>query len=199
MKKLTVSLAALALASGCGASVGQTKLSMLLTDAPLDIALAKELKVTIDEVKVHVAVSGDSATDGGDASDAGGEATDSDGGSVAASASGKSGWKTVCSTPSQFDLLSLTNGKTAPLCPEATVDSGRLTQVRLVVSSGVITWKDGTADTALEVPSGVIKLVGSQELAAGGAASMTLDFDAAQSVVVAGAKFQLKPTIKIVQ
>lgn len=199
MKQRLVSLSALALASGCGSSVGQTKLSMLLTDAPLDIALAKELKVTIDEVKVHVAVSGDSVADAGDSADAGEEATDSDGGSVAVSASGKSGWKTVCSTPAEFDLLSLTNGKTTPMCPEGTVDSGRLTQVRLVVSAGVITWKDGTADTKLDVPSGVVRLVGSQELAAGGAASMTLDFDAAQSVVVAGAKFQLKPTIKVVK
>jgi hypothetical protein len=196
MNKLIVSLAALALTSGCGASVGQTKLSMLLTDAPLDIALAQELKVTIDEVKVHVAVSGDSAADAGDAGE---EAEESDGGSAAAAASGKSGWKTVCSTPAEFDLLSLTNGKTTPMCAEASVDSGRLTQVRLVVSSGVITWKDGSAATQLDIPSGVIKLVGNQELTAGGSVSMTLDFDAAKSVVSAGAKFQLKPTIKIVQ
>lgn len=196
MKRLVLALSSLALA-GCGSTVGQSKLQMNLTDAPFDVALAKELKVTIDEVKVHVAVGADAESDAGEAADAG--EAGADGGDAAAAPAGKSGWKTVCSTSAEFDLLTLTNGKTAPMCPEATVDSGKLTQVRLVVSSGVITWLDGSADTALEVPSGVVKLVGNQELAAGGQVSMTLDFDAAQSVVQAGVKFQLKPSIKIVK
>lgn len=193
MKRLVLALSSFALA-GCGSTVGQSRLQLNLTDAPFDVALAKELKVTIDEVKVHVAVTGEAEADAGAES---GEVAP-DGGDAVSAPAGKSGWKMVCSTPAEFDLLTLTNGKTTPLCAEATVDSGKLTQVRLVVSSGVITWLDGSADTKLEVPSGVVKLVGNQELAAGGQVAMTLDFDAAQSVVQAGQKFQLKPTIKIV-
>ncbi|MEN9797460.1 MAG: hypothetical protein RL653_1156 [Pseudomonadota bacterium] len=197
MHKLVVSLAALALTS-CSNAVGTTPFTLKLTDAPLDIALAKELKVTIDEVKVHVVVDGDSDADAGEPADDAGTDT-SDAGSDAVAATGKSGWKTVCGTQAEFDLLTLTNGKTTPMCPEANIDSGKITQVRLVVSAGTLTWKDGSADTALEVPSGTIKIVGVQTLQPGTPASMTLDFDAAQSVVVAGTKFQLKPTIKIVK
>ena len=198
MNKLLSSVALLALA-GCSSSVGTTPFTLKLTDAPFDSALASTLKVTIDEVKVHVVVDGDTASDAGDAAEDVDAGTSSEAGSDDSAATGKSGWKTVCSTPAEFDLLSLTNGKTTPMCPEANIDSGKLTQVRLVVSKGTITWKDGTPDTALEVPSGTVRIVGEQTLQAGTPASMTLDFDAAQSVVVAGSKFQLKPTIKIVK
>lgn len=183
MKKLFVAVSALAVAA-CGGS-GEATIKMNLTDAPFDSAKAATLKVTIDEVKVHVVVKDDTA----------GKTEGSEDGK--ASEKGTTGWKTVCSTPAEFDLLTLTGGKETPMCADAKIDAGKITQIRLVVSKGVITWKDGSEASNLEIPSGTIKIVGNQEVAEDSTLNMTLDFDAAASVIEAGSKYQLKPTIKI--
>jgi hypothetical protein len=118
---------------------------------------------------------------------------------VEEAAAGASGWKTVCASPAVFDLLTLTGGVTSPMCPEATIDAGKLTQIRLVVSAAQITWDDGRDPTALTIPSGEVKIVGlAKALPADGALSLTLDFDAAESIHEAGPNYVMRPTIKVV-
>jgi hypothetical protein len=121
-----------------------------------------------------------------------------DGGLVEDAERGKSGWKTVCSNPMEFDLMSLMNGVTTPMCPEAVIDAGLITQIRLIVSAGEVTWTDGREPTPLQIPSGTIKIVGlAREIGAEDVLEMTLDFDARESIHKAGQKLVMRPTIRV--
>lgn len=62
------------------------------------------------------------------------------------------GWENLPFTPGTFDLLDLQNGVTAELT-DAEVPVGQIDEIRLVISSGVITLTDGRS-MQLTVPSG---------------------------------------------
>lgn len=187
MRNPIMTLITLAL-TACGG--GKVPVQMLLTDAPADLSLAKSVNVTIDEVKVHVAVTADTeastpAPEDSDATETG---------------EGKSGWKTVCKESKTFDLLTLTGGKTTPMCGEAEIDQGKITQIRLPVSKAVIVWQDGS-ETVLDIPSADktgVKIVGLAKELKDDANEIKLDFDAAASIQVTGTSFSMKPTIKVV-
>src|SRR5437773_2911397 len=83
-------------AIGCGSN-GYVHVS--LTDAPA-VASVKQVRVTVNEVRIH---------DDGETTSAGGDA------SAQADGATGSGWVVLCSTEQTFDLLTLTNGATAPL------------------------------------------------------------------------------------
>jgi len=174
------------LLSACGS--GKADVQMLLTDAPADLALATAVNVTIDKVQLHVVLEGDGAGD----ENATGDAEE-----------GKSGWRTVCSTQATFNLMELTGGKTAAMCPEAEIDSGKITQVRLMVSKAEIKWQDGSS-SEVTIPSSEqtgIKIVGlARSLKEGEGNELTLDFDAKASIeVTASTSYTLKPTITLVE
>jgi hypothetical protein len=111
-----------------------------------------------------------------------------------------SGWETVQDESQTFDLLTLQNGVTTTL-GSSDVPAGHYDQVRLLVGEGSNVMVDDVTH-ALEVPSGQqsgIKVIGGFDVPEGGVLDLTIDFDAAKSVVLTGnGKYLLKPVIKVV-
>jgi hypothetical protein len=106
----------------------------------------------------------------------------------------------LAQTPFTIDLLQFSDGHTTQLVPQATLASGKYTQVRLGVQSAMI-----VTDTGMQVPveiaSGDLKTDKNFEfdVAGGGAVALTVDFDLSQSLVVTGSgKFKLKPVLHLV-
>ncbi len=191
-----VALFVAAVISGCGGGGGGTdgggtgKLSLSLSDAAVDGL--KAVYVTIDKVQVHL------------------------GGSESAPAN----WKTVSDVGNgtTYNLLELVNGVRTDL-GLTDLEAGRYTQMRLILgrtpddginllsrrhpfANYVITEEDEVHE--LKVPSGFqtgIKIVHGFMIEENGTTELVLDFDAAASVVRAGASgnWLLKPTIKVLE
>lgn len=182
-----MALLAAGLLSGCGgggggtASSGAGTLSLQLTDAATPEYQA--VYVTIDEVQAHQA--------GGN-------------------------WETVASPDKTYNLLDLANGVTKQL-GVTDLPGGDYTQMRLLIGdtpdgslnllSEAHPFANYVVDATgqyheLKVPSGMqsgYKLVGGFTISAGQTTELLLDFDAARSVVKAGASGQwlLKPTVRV--
>jgi hypothetical protein len=184
---LLLALCALLVLPSCGGGGGgsgtaQTgTLSVGLTDASTDEY--KAVYVTITEVQVHM---------------------------------GGGAWKVVGSPNKTYNLLDLVNGVREEL-GVAELSAGNYTQMRLIIgdtSDGginilskqhpsanyVIDWND--VDHALKIPSGFqtgVKIVQGFTIRPNQTTELTLDFNASESVVVAGNSGQwlLKPTIKV--
>ncbi len=184
-----------ALLAGCGGGGGSEggvtgKLSLSLTDAAVDGL--KAVYVTIDRVQVHL------------------------GGSE-----GQPGnWRTVSDVGNgrTYNLLELVNGVRTEL-GLTDLEAGRYTQMRLILgrvpdggvnvlsrrhpfANYVITAEDAVHE--LKVPSGSqtgIKIVHGFTIEENETTELVLDFDAARSVVRAGASgnWLLKPTIKVLE
>ena len=104
------------------------------------------------------------------------------------------GWQTIVAGPVEFDLVQITGIE--EVLGDKELDSGRYGQVRLNVDKAEVTLQDGKVVNA-KVPSGRLKVVGGFTLEDGENTILTLDFDAARSVVVAGPRNVLiKPVIK---
>ncbi len=190
-----IALIGAALLSGCGGGGGGTdggtgKLALSLTDAAVEGL--KAVYVTIDKVQVHL------------------------GGSESAPAN----WKTVSDAGNgkTYNLLELVNGVRTDL-GLTDLAAGRYTQMRLILgrtpddginllsrrhpfANYVITAEDEVHE--LKVPSGFqtgIKIVHGFTIEENGTTELVLDFDAASSVVRAGASgnWLLKPTIKVLE
>jgi uncharacterized protein DUF4382 len=110
-----------------------------------------------------------------------------------------SGWETVQQDTTTYDLLTLQNGVSTTLA-SSDVPSGHYTQVRLLLGDGSNVVVQGTAHP-VEIPSGMetgLKLVGSFDVPAGGTIQMTLDFDAAHSILkMPDGSYVLKPVIRL--
>jgi len=166
---------------GGGGTVQTGTLSVGLTDASTDEY--KAVYVTITEVQVHM---------------------------------GGGAWKVVGSPHKTYNLLDLVNGVREEL-GVAELNAGNYTQMRLIIgdtSDGginilskqhpsanyVIDWSD--VDHALKIPSGFqtgVKIVSGFTISPNQTTELILDFNASESVVVAGNSGQwlLKPTIKV--
>ncbi len=174
---------------GGGSSSGESgTLSVSLTDAS---GSYRAVYVTIDEVQVHLGGSENSPNN----------------------------WKSVemPEGPITLNLLELVNGVRRNL-GVVKLDAGRYTQMRLIIGTEAQKNLDGTAahphanyviDTEdppntheLKIPSGQqtgIKIVNGFDINGGQTTELLLDFDAAHSVVQAGASgnWLLKPTIRV--
>lgn len=164
-----VAASALLLAA-CGSDATKTgTLHLALVDASAPGVSA--LNVTFDRVEAHQA--------GNTGSDA--------------------GWETVNDAVQTFDLLSLANGVQAAL-GEAPLPAGHYTQLRLHILSAQATV--GATTTDVTIPSGLqsgLKLVHAFTIEPDAITSLTLDFDATQSLVAQGAgQYLLQPTIRVV-
>jgi hypothetical protein len=111
------------------------------------------------------------------------------------------GWETLAlDSTTTFDLIQLQGGVLARLA-DGDVPAGHYTQVRLHIAEGSNVVVDGTT-YPLKVPSGMqsgYKLIGGFDVPAGGAVELTLDFDAARSIVHTGnGKYMLKPTCRLI-
>ena len=106
----------------------------------------------------------------------------------------------LAQTPFTIDLLQFTDGHTTQLVPQATLTSGKYTQVRLGVQSATIVTDTG-AQIQVEIPSGDLKTAENFDfdVTGGGAIDLTVDFDLSQSLVATGSgQYQLKPVLHLV-
>jgi len=189
VSKGLIILAAILFLGGCGGSdsgsAGSGTLSVTLVDASPPGFSA--IYVTVAQVDVHPA--------------------DGD------------GWMTALTPGITVNLLDLVNGVQEQL-GATELEAGPYTQLRLILGESpddglnllgdphpfanyFIDDQDPANVQELKVPSGLqtgIKLVGGFNIASGGTTNLVLDFNAAKSVVMAGAsgKALLKPVIKVV-
>jgi hypothetical protein len=125
---------------------------------------------------------------------------------VLAHASG-AGWISLplAQTPYTIELTQFYSGNTTELVPPVSLESGKYTQMRIVVSSAMITIDDGVNvnDYTVTIPSESLKTDKNFpfEVVGGGAVHLTVDFDLSQSIVVTGQQppsYELKPVLHIV-
>lgn len=158
-------------------SGGQGEMKMYLIDAP---AAFDSVIIVVDSVEVHMESEADDSI--------GEDSTNDDG-----------GWKTVNTTPATYDLLTLQNGVAAVL-GDTLLPAGHYTQIRLMIGKGSYVVADGMRHD-LTIPSGFetgIKLINEFTIQTNQVYRLTLDFDAAHSIIVTGnGKYMLKPTIRI--
>ena len=182
---------------GLDGTTGQ--LQVYLVDSPPAYDL-EALDIVFREVKVHMGVDpedGDGHDDGNMAQDANHLRENDQNGE----------WITVMSdtlpeAQRTFDLLELVGGVRA-LIGEAELEAGHYTQLRIVIEAATATIAGET--NPVFIPSGAqsgLKLTGGWDVDPDVVTTLTLDFDAAQSLHEAppgSGNFILKPTIRMVQ
>ncbi|TFW09238.1 DUF4382 domain-containing protein, partial [Oxalobacteraceae bacterium OM1] len=166
--------------SGTSTQLGATgTLNVALTDAPA--CGFDAVNVTVTKVRVHQS----------------GNASETD-----------AGWTDITLNPARkINLVNLTNGVLESL-GQAALPAGHYSQLRLVLAAdstgpglanSVV--PTGGTETALVTPSAAqsgLKLIHEFDVAAGGSADLTLDFDACKSVVKRGnGAYGLKPVISV--
>jgi len=162
--------------AGCGDSDSSTQpgfgsVRVSMTDAPAEY---DAVNIVVREVRVH--------------QDGAGE---------------EQGWVVVRpDSASTYDLLALRNGVFVTLGFEDVAPSGHYDQVRLILGTGSTVVVDGVSHP-LVTPSALqsgIKVNGSFDVPVDGLVEVTLDFDAAQSIHVAGnGTYMLQPVIRMMQ
>ncbi len=175
MKKLSLVILSLILAvfilAGC--SKGTGTLVLQITDAPADFNIEKVV-VTLSKVQVHMAES-ENVNETNSTTEA--------------------GWITIVEEPQTFDLIAIKDVKeflgTKELAP------GKYTQIRLTVDKALVT-VDGV-ESNLEIPSEKIKLIQPFTITEGGTTTLTLDFDAENSIIKNKTGYKMNPTIKVIQ
>jgi hypothetical protein len=189
--------------AGCGngGSGGEASVELGITAQPIQSitlpsegpgpsAAQKRLVVTVDQVKLHVAVKG--ADDEADDDSALETDTSTD--------MTTSGWKMAFSGSTDVDLLDAT--ATEALLSTIVVPAGKITQVRLVLSDAKLIEGDTTlpvtcsscAETGLKIILG-----GKVDVVDGDRLHLQLDFDQATSLTHDGAGYRLAPVIKLVK
>jgi len=110
------------------------------------------------------------------------------------------GWETVSTDPETFDLIQLQNGVSTTLA-SSDVPAGHYTQIRLLLGEGSNLVINGETHP-IEIPSGSesgFKLLGPFDVPEGGTIDMTVDFDAARSVIKNDdGTYKLRPVLKLV-
>ena len=178
---VVLSTALLMLLMGCGGGSGGSDgsgssgtsgtLSVAITDAKPKLPEDIEhVYVTFDEVQVHKA--------GGD-------------------------WVSlpvVAPAPHRIDLFQFRNGNTTELVPPVKLESGKYTQIRIIVSDAWFVTAQGEKYD-LQVPSGKLRTDKNFdfEVHGGGAVDLVVDFDLSQSIVAQGnGIYKLKPVLHLV-
>jgi Domain of unknown function (DUF4382) len=146
-------------------------LKIMMIDSPANYS---QVNIVVDSVQAHISTS------------------DSTG-----------GWYTLNNVPATYDLLTLVNGANAVIGQD-TLPAGNYSQIRLYIGSGSNVVLDGqNSPVALTTPSGSqsgVKLNVDATIQAGFTYNLTIDFDAARSIVKTGSptnpKYILKPVIK---
>jgi hypothetical protein len=111
-----------------------------------------------------------------------------------------SGWVSLDVQEGVYNILTLTNGLDT-LLGSAELPSGRVSQIRLILGSNNSVKVDGSV-YALDAPSSQqsgLKLNVQTQMSPGVTYVITLDFDAARSIVVTGnGGYKLKPVIRAI-
>jgi len=174
MKK-TILIAAMILGiivmSGCLRPATGT-LVLQITDAPPELNITKAL-VTISKVEVHLTGAGEEEN-----------------------ATTEAGWHTVVNESQTFDLIAIKDAK--EFLGSAELGPGKYTQIRLTIGKAEATIDGNEWDLA--IPSTTVKLVQNFSIEAGQTTTLTLDFDAQESIHPAGeGQYVMRPTIKVIQ
>ncbi|MBI2451487.1 DUF4382 domain-containing protein [Candidatus Pacearchaeota archaeon] len=107
----------------------------------------------------------------------------------------EAGWFTVVQDPVQYDLIAIKD--VTQLLGTAELQSGKYTQIRLNVDSATAVINGQQQE--LTIPSKTIKLVRNFDIVAGETTTLTLDFDAEESINKQGNnQYRMNPTITIV-
>ena len=147
-------------------------LLMQMTDAPPELNITKAL-VTISDVEVHLA-----------------EADEEE------NATTEAGWFTVVEEAKTFDLIAIEDVK--EFLGTAELSVGKYTQIRLNIIEALVTINGTEYD--LTIPSKTVKLVKAFNIEPNETTTLTLDFDAQESIHSAGKdKYIMRPTIKVIQ
>ncbi|UCD03590.1 MAG: DUF4382 domain-containing protein [Candidatus Woesearchaeota archaeon] len=172
---LPILIIGLIFVSGCiQTESGTGTLVMQITDKPADFEIEKAI-VTISNIKVHKA----------DYNEGDNESNESE-----------AGWYTVVEESQTFDLIEIKDVK--EFLGSTELESGKYTQIRLDVESALATI-NGT-DHDLTIPSRTIKLTKSFTINTNETTTLTIDFDANESIHATGnGKYIMKPTIKVIQ
>jgi hypothetical protein len=128
---------------------------------------------------------------------------------VLAHRSGGGGWESLPMPQETYtiDLLQFHSGETTELVPPVILESGKYTQIRLVVSEAKlrIVENDVTTEPPVEIPSENLKTDKNFDfnVEPGGAVDILIDFDLSQSLVVTydgsgTPSYKLKPVLHIV-
>ncbi len=107
------------------------------------------------------------------------------------------GWFVLNNTPRMYNLISLRNGNSTILGDTA-LAAGHYSQIRLILGAGSQVVVNGIA-YSLTVPGGFqtgIKLNCDFDIQANAAYQITLDFNAAKSIIQSGSKYILQPVIR---
>lgn len=120
------------------------------------------------------------------------------------------GWESLPSEVSEIDLYRFYNGDSTHLVPPVEIDSGKYTQIRLVLAETgeepgnyknyIVTTED--EEIPLTVPSGFLRTDKNFdfELEGGWAVDLTVHFDLSQSIVAqGGGEYHLKPVLHLQQ
>ena len=102
--------------------------------------------------------------------------------------------------PFEINLLAYYNGETTQLVPPSLIPEGRITQIRMVISSAYMVFPGGRTDIDLDVPSGKLRTTNNFDywINVNDALSIIVHFDLSQSVVQTGPnEYKLKPVLKL--
>ncbi len=105
-------------------------------------------------------------------------------------------WVTLSSAPKTFDLLGLNANGSEQLLADANVSNGTYQQIRLEISSVMVTDANGTH--AAKLPSGELRLVGPLVVGGNSTSTVTLDFLANESLHMTGnGEYILAPVLRL--
>lgn len=118
-----------------------------------------------------------------------------------AAASGSSGWITLNTRDTIYDLLTLQNNITAVLCDSTLLPAGKITQMRLILgTNNTVVLNDGSTQM-LNIPSSAntgIKINLNTTIEKDKTTRVVIDFNADESInLVGGGVYQMKPVIKV--
>ena len=110
-----------------------------------------------------------------------------------------SSWVTVFEGESSFDLIKLRDSSLAALLGESTLDTGLYSQIRMNVEVIDAVIDNERVNVGVTLPSGKLKMVSSFEIKENQRTVVTIDFDAAKSLVFTGSdKVIFRPVVKLV-
>ena len=106
------------------------------------------------------------------------------------------GWEMIVDEPQMFDLIALTNA--TEFFGSTNLSVGMYTQIRLIIEKCNITINGTIYDCT--IPSDAIKLIKTFEIKANQNTTLTMDFDAKESIIETGNhQYKFNPVIKIIQ
>ncbi|MFC1899914.1 DUF4382 domain-containing protein [Chloroflexota bacterium] len=189
---LLVSLVTI-LVGGCAPSTSSGTLNVYVTDAPPRGEVAS-IMVTLSDVRVHKATAEQEqqqSNDSAQTQEQEQQEPQSDG-----------EWITIgiSESAAEFDLLDIEGIE--QFLGSSEVEAGKYTQVRLVVDTIRVAFKDVSGNEGeleeAEVPSKELKLVHPFDIVEGETTALVIDFDADKMVTVTGAgRIIVKPVVKL--